>query len=101
MNKDIFADFIANHFNYCTFLGELPDELNLIKTNYSPSCQYLQGPATLKFLPLIHILRCTIVTNPVTTWIWINAFIEIIILYKKSKCIYAIKYIKTNKNKQR
>ena len=49
MNKDIFANFITDHFNYCTAYGEFPDELkhaDIIplhknnekcdKTNYRP-----------------------------------------------------------------
>ena len=49
MNKDIFANFIADHFNYCIAYGEFPDELkhvdvipvhkkneNCGKTNYRP-----------------------------------------------------------------
>ena len=27
MNKDIFANFITDHFNYCIAYGEFPDEL--------------------------------------------------------------------------
>ena len=27
MNKDIFANFITDHFNYCIAHGEFPDEL--------------------------------------------------------------------------
>ena len=27
MNKDTFADFITDHFNYCIAYGEFPDEL--------------------------------------------------------------------------
>ena len=27
MNKDIFANFITDHFNYCITYGEIPDEL--------------------------------------------------------------------------
>ena len=47
---------------------------------------------------LIHIIKCTIVANAVTTWIWINTNIEINISYKKNNCIYIIKLIKTDKN---
>ena len=49
MNKDIFANFITNHFNYCIAHGEFPDELKhadvipvhkknekCYKTNYRP-----------------------------------------------------------------
>ena len=49
MNKDIFANFITDHFNYCIANGEFPDELKhtdviLVheknekcnKTNYRP-----------------------------------------------------------------
>ena len=49
MNKDIFADFITDHFNYCIAYGEFPDELKHAdvipvhkkseksnKTNYRP-----------------------------------------------------------------
>ena len=49
MNKDIFANFITDHFNYCITYGELPDELKnadvipghkkhekCAKTNYKP-----------------------------------------------------------------
>ena len=35
----------------------------LIKTNYSPSCQYLEGPATLDLVILMHILKWKIVAN--------------------------------------
>ena len=28
MNKDVFANFITDYFNYCIAHGELPDELN-------------------------------------------------------------------------
>ena len=27
MNKDIFSNFITEHFNYCIVYGEFPDEL--------------------------------------------------------------------------
>ena len=27
MNKDIFANFVTDHFNYCIAYGEFPDEL--------------------------------------------------------------------------
>ena len=50
MNKDIFPNFITDHFNYCIAYGEFPDELNTLtlylpvhkknekcdKTNYRP-----------------------------------------------------------------
>ena len=49
MNKDIFANFITDHFNYCIAYGEFPDELKHAdvipvhkknekcdKTNYRP-----------------------------------------------------------------
>ena len=49
MNKDVFANFITNHFNYCIAYGEFPDELKHTdvitvhkknekcdKTNYRP-----------------------------------------------------------------
>ena len=49
MNKDIFANFISDHFNYCIAYGEFPDELKYTdvipvhkknekcdKTNYRP-----------------------------------------------------------------
>ena len=48
MNKDIYANFIMDHFNYCIY-GKFPDELrhadvipvhkkneNCVKTNYRP-----------------------------------------------------------------
>ena len=50
MNKDIFAKFIMDHFNYCITYGEFPDELKHFnvtivqkknekcdKTNYRPA----------------------------------------------------------------
>ena len=48
MNKDIFANFITGHFNYCNAYGEFPNELKHAvipvhkknemcnKTNYRP-----------------------------------------------------------------
>ena len=33
MNKDIFANFITNHFNYCIAYGELPDKLKHADVN--------------------------------------------------------------------
>ena len=49
INKDIFANFITNHFNYCIAYGKFPDELKRAsafpvhkknekcnKTNYRP-----------------------------------------------------------------
>ena len=39
----------------------------MMEANYSPSCQYLQGPATLDFLFLIQMLEWIILANTVTT----------------------------------
>ena len=49
MNKDIFVNFITDHFNYCIAFGQFPDELKHAKhadvipvhkknekTNYGP-----------------------------------------------------------------
>ena len=30
MIKDIFANFVTDHFNYCIAYGEFPDELNML-----------------------------------------------------------------------
>ena len=30
MNKDIFANVITNHFNYCIAYSEFPNELNML-----------------------------------------------------------------------